>query len=262
VREPSRRCPVLNFRTGEAYREFLAGFPPELPFGVNVILKWSARLEEDLSTTVARKVPLVITSLGDPTPIVQAVHAYGGRVWSDVISLRHAEKAAKAGVDALIAVSSGREATRGPSARSCSRPGSRPSSGSRSSWRVGLAHGSHLLSALGMGADAGYFGTRFIATTESAASAAYKTALIQAQPEDIEFTSEVTGVGGNFLKSSLEQVRRGGGQGLERRLERWALGGLRGRRGPRWCPRGAHRRGIRGRQAPFALKRGVGQWSV
>src|SRR5262249_51475258 len=77
------------------------------PFGVNLILKWDDRLEKDARAVFDRRVPLVITSLGDPTEIVKAVRAYGGSVWCDVVSLRHAEKAVAAGADALVAVGSG-----------------------------------------------------------------------------------------------------------------------------------------------------------
>ena len=53
------------------------------------------------------KVPLVITSLGAVKDLVDAVHSYGGVVFHDVINVRHAEKAAAAGVDGLIAVCAG-----------------------------------------------------------------------------------------------------------------------------------------------------------
>ncbi|WP_420530067.1 hypothetical protein, partial [Klebsiella pneumoniae] len=72
--------PSLNFRTHAAFREFLESFPQGLPFGVNLILKDNPRLEEDLKAVVERRVPLVVTSLGDPTRVVERVKAYGGVV--------------------------------------------------------------------------------------------------------------------------------------------------------------------------------------
>ena len=55
----------------------------------------------------AEQVPIIITSLSPPREIVQAVHAYGGLVFHDVISLRHARKAIEQGVDGIIAVCAG-----------------------------------------------------------------------------------------------------------------------------------------------------------
>src|SRR5258706_116760 len=53
------------------------------------------------------KVPFIITSLQAPGDIVTAAHGYGGLVFHDVTTLRHAEKAAEHGVDGLILVSAG-----------------------------------------------------------------------------------------------------------------------------------------------------------
>lgn len=86
--------PSLNFRTHEAFEAFLRDFP-DLPFGVNLILKDNPRLADDLKAIRERRVPLIVTSLGDPTEVIEQVHAYGGRVFSDVVNLRHAQKAAR-----------------------------------------------------------------------------------------------------------------------------------------------------------------------
>jgi nitronate monooxygenase len=204
--------PILNFRTPEGYRAFLDGFPQELPFGVNVILKWSDRLEEDLRATVARKVPLVITSLGDPTQVVQEVHRYGGKVWCDVISLRHAEKAAKAGADALVAVGAGAGGHAGRTSPLVLTPWLKEATGLPVVLAGGLATGRQLWAARVLGADAGYFGTRFISSEESAAPPAYKDALLSCTPDEIEYTAEVTGVNANFLTRSLEGFRAGNGK--------------------------------------------------
>lgn len=99
--------PSLNFRETAAYRAFLNEFPEGVPFGVNLIMNNNPRLEADLAVSVERRVPLVVTSLGDPSEVVRAVHGYGGKVFCDVIGLRHAEKAATAGTDALVAVAAG-----------------------------------------------------------------------------------------------------------------------------------------------------------
>ena len=50
------------------------------------------------------EVPIIITSLRPPAEVVEAAHSYGGLVYHDVISVRHAKKAAEQGVDLLIMV--------------------------------------------------------------------------------------------------------------------------------------------------------------
>src|SRR5262249_11547843 len=48
-------------------------------FGVNLIVhKTNPRLEADLNICVERRVPLVITSLGAVSALVERIHAYGG----------------------------------------------------------------------------------------------------------------------------------------------------------------------------------------
>lgn len=201
--------PSLNFRTHAEYADFLARFPAGLAFGVNLILKWAERLEEDVRATVARRVPLVITSLGDPTRVIEAVHGYGGKVWCDVVGARHAEKAVRAGADALVAVGAGA----GGHAGGVSPLVLVPWLARRFDVPVllagGVATGGQLAAALALGAGGAYVGTRFLASTESGASEGYKAAVVEAGPEDVELTPEVTGVPGNFLRASLERLRAG-----------------------------------------------------
>ncbi len=204
--------PSLNLRTHEEFKTFLEEFPRDVPFGVNLILKWGDRLEQDLKHIVDRKVPLVITSLGDPTEVIKVVRAYGGKVWSDVINLKHAEKACKAGVDALVAVSAGAGGHAGNLSPMVLGPWLKEKLKVPVVMAGGLSTGAHLASALALGMDAVYVGTRFIATHESSAPDDYKQALCEAGPEDLEFTKEVSGVHGNFLKSSLEKFRAGEGK--------------------------------------------------
>ena len=112
--------PSLNGRTNEDFEKMLIEITTELekfeketgkkpaPFGVNLIVnKTNPRLLPDLELCVKYKVPLIITSLGAVKEIVDAVHSYGGLVFHDIIKKRHAEKAAEAGVDGIICVSTG-----------------------------------------------------------------------------------------------------------------------------------------------------------
>src|SRR5215204_2951500 len=70
--------PALNQRTAEGYRAWLTEIEQRLagqvgaPFGINLIVhRTNKRLQEDLETTVHHKVPLVITSLGAVSDLVE-----------------------------------------------------------------------------------------------------------------------------------------------------------------------------------------------
>ena len=92
--------PALNARPKETLDAWLteiesalAAAPGAAPYAVNQIVhKSNDRLAHDLEVCVRHKVPVTITSLRAPDEVVKAVHAYGGIVLHDVISVRHAEK--------------------------------------------------------------------------------------------------------------------------------------------------------------------------
>ena len=54
----------------------------------------------------------MITALGSPARVIETVHGYGGLVFADMGSIAMARKAAQAGVDGLILVSTGADAGR------------------------------------------------------------------------------------------------------------------------------------------------------
>ena len=113
--------PALNARPQERLdawlveiKERLAAYAednphePVAPYAVNQIVHASNdRLAADLETCVRHEVPIIITSLRPPGDVVEAVHSYGGLVFHDVISIRHARKAIEQGVDGVIAVCAG-----------------------------------------------------------------------------------------------------------------------------------------------------------
>lgn len=201
--------PALNQRSTAgftAWLDELAGTlaPTDAPYGVNLIVhKTNPRLQADLAEVVRHKVPLVITSLGAVAEVVDAVHSYGGVVFHDIVNARHAEKAARAGVDGLIPVAAGaggHAGTVNPFAlvaeiRSLF-PGYLALSGC-------IGSGAGVAAALALGADFAYLGTRFIATQEAAAPEAYKQMLLGATSADIVYTPAVSGIPASFLRPSI-----------------------------------------------------------
>ena len=69
-----------------------------------------------------------------------------------------------------------------------------------------ISKGRDIASALQMGADLAYMGTRFINTKESLADEDYKNMIINSTADDIIYTAVVSGVKANFIKQSLEAM--------------------------------------------------------
>jgi nitronate monooxygenase len=203
--------PALNQRTSDGFRSWLdeirarlADTPDAAPYGVNLVVhRTNPRLAADLEIAVAEKVPLIITSLGAVRDVVDAVHSYGGLVFHDVINRRHAEKAAEAGVDGIIAVSAGaggHAGTLSPFALI----------GEIASFFSGtiilsgaMSNGAQIAAARMMGADLAYLGTRFIATRESLAPEGFKQMIVDCTAADIVYTPNISGVHANFMRPSL-----------------------------------------------------------
>jgi nitronate monooxygenase len=207
--------PALNQRTSEGYADWLDEIEDRLsaasqdgsrpaPFGVNLIVHaTNPRLDQDLKITVDRKVPLVITSLGAVSDLVDAVHSYGGLVFHDVINVRHAEKAAEAGVDGIIAVCAGAGGHAGAMSPFALIPEIRRFFHKTIVLSGAISNGAQIAAAQLMGADLAYLGTRFIATQESLAPDAYKAMLMSAKAADIVYTPSISGVHANFMRQSI-----------------------------------------------------------
>ena len=203
--------PALNQRTTEGFAGWmeqvaarLAAVPDAAPWGVNLIVHGSnPRLAADLAAVVAHRVPLVITSLGAAREVVAAVHGYGGLVFHDVISRRHAEKAAEAGVDGIIAVCAGAGGHAGTLSPFALVPEIRTVFDGTILLAGGLSTGAQVLAARALGADLTYLGTRFIATREALAPEAHKRMILASRAADIVHTPAVSGVPASFLRASL-----------------------------------------------------------
>lgn len=209
--------PALNNRTTEGFEEWLITIKNSLaeyeqstgkkaaPYGVNLIAHGTnPRLRADLEVVVRQEVPLIITSLGAVPDLVEAVHSYGGLVFHDVINTRHAQKAIDAGVDGLILVTTGAGGHAGTFNPIPFVTEIRKMFDGVILLAGALSNGRDIATALQMGADLAYMGTRFINTTEAIASDEYQNMIIDSGTSDIVYTAAVSGVNGNYIKQSLE----------------------------------------------------------
>ena len=174
------------------------------PYAVNLVVHaTNARQQGDLELCVKHRVPVILSSKSAPGEVVARVHDYGGVVFHDIASQRHAHKALEAGVDGLIAVAGGAGGHCGTI---------NPFSLVNEVRRVydgpvilagGMTTGRDVLAAQAMGADFAYFGTRFMVTQESAAPEAQKEMILASNATDIFFSAAVDGAPANWLAPSL-----------------------------------------------------------
>lgn len=208
--------PLLSARTVEILDEWMSFLNEEMerlqakgktvtPWAVNFIAHRShnKRYDEDLYMIEKHQPPIVITSLGDPSPIKKVVGAYGGLVFSDVINSAFAKKAIEKGSDGLILIANGaggHGGTLNPFAFMQEV---------RSFWDGPLilggtiSTGEDILAAEVLGADFAYVGTRFIAAKEMGASPEYKEMLVESGSKDIIYTPAFSGIHANYLIPSI-----------------------------------------------------------
>jgi len=180
---------------------------PIAPFAVNQIVHMSnSRLFADMETCVKHEVPIIITSLRPPDDVVKAVHSYGGLVFHDVISLRHARKAMEQEVDGIIAVCAGAGGHAGMLSPFALIKEIRREFDGALILSGCMSNGGDILAAQAMGADLAYMGTRFIATEEAHAVDDYKNMIVDSNAVDIVYSSYFSGVSGNYLSKSVAQA--------------------------------------------------------
>ncbi len=208
------------------------GNDPVAPYGVNLVVHGTnQRLAGDLELCIKHKVPVILTSKGAPGEVFDAVHDYGGLVFHDIASARHAEKALAAGADGLIAVCGGAGGHCGTINPFALVNEVRQMTDRAVILAGAITTGRDILTAQVMGADLVYMGTRFINTEESGAADGYRQMIIDANATDIFFTGAMDGAPANLLAPSLlragvdlDELRRqtpGAIVAVDERKKRW-----------------------------------------
>jgi nitronate monooxygenase len=201
--------PSLNARSAEQLRDDLAFIrrKTDRAFGINITLGLTPpeRVEADMALCIEFGVPVLLSSYGNPSALVKQAHAQGRLVFHDVIGLSHGKKAVAAGVDGIIAVSAGAGGHAGRISPYVLIPWLKRELGVPILAAGCISDGRQVVASLALGAELCYIGTRFIASTECGAAAAYKDAVVAASPEDIVYTDAVSGIHANFLKQTVPE---------------------------------------------------------
>lgn len=209
--------PALNARTTDILDEWMTEINTTLdekraenpnkkiaPWGINFISHTSnKRFYEDLKLIEKHQPPIVITSLGDPSPVVSIVHSYGGLVLSDVIDLKFAKKALEKGSDGLILVANGAGGHGGTLNPFAFIQEVREFFDGPIALAGAISQGEQVLASQILGADFVYMGTHFIATEESGANEEYRQSTIDSTSKDILYTPAFSGIPANYLIPSI-----------------------------------------------------------
>jgi nitronate monooxygenase len=174
------------------------------PIGVNIQLHNKYEWKEQFAVCLDAGVSFFIASLGDPRLILGDVHANGGKVFADVVSLDQGLKARDRGADGLIAVAAGAGGHCGTIPTIIFVPYLKSKVGLPVIAAGGISTGAQMAAAMVLGACAVVVGTRLIATQESGASEAYKRAVLAARPEDIVCTHRISGNPANWIRESIQ----------------------------------------------------------
>jgi nitronate monooxygenase len=204
--------PTANARTASELDEWLERIAAQTtsrstsvtpgPVAANLIVHRSnERLAEDLACIGAWGVDIVITSVGNPLPVLDDLHSAGCRVLADVASLAHAEKALAGGVDGLVLLSAGAGGNTGWANPFAFARAVRRFYGGPLVLAGGISDGRSLWSAITLGYDLGYMGTKFIATPESGASPEWKAAVVSSSLDDIVLGVSPYGISASLLGS-------------------------------------------------------------
>ena len=204
------------------------------PVAANLVVHRSnSRLIDDLRVVVRAGVEIVIASVGSPREIVDPLHDAGVTVLADVASLRHADRAIASGVDGLVLLTAGAGGQTGWANPFAFLRAIRQRYDGLVVLAGGVSDGAGIFAAQVLGADLAYLGTRFIATTESAAVPAYRDAVVSATLDDITASTQVSGLVANVLTEWLRTAdlsateHASAGFSLERLLSQrgvWAAG--------------------------------------
>lgn len=208
----ARPLDVLDAWMGRVARELEAARRADpaariAPWSINLVVHSSYdRLPAELELVQRHRPPIVITALGSPARVVDAIHAYGGLVFADVGSVAMARKAAQVGVDGLVLVSSGAGGHTGSVSPFVFVEAVRQFFDGIVVLAGGLCTGAAIRAAEVAGADLADIGTLFIAARESLAADEYRQMVVEAGVDDLVLTRAFTGADAYYLRRSIERA--------------------------------------------------------
>lgn len=151
------------------------------PFGVNVPMLYP-QIDDHIQIILDEEVPVVFTSAGNPKKYTSFLKEKGIKVAHVVSSVKFAQKAQEAGVDAVVAegFEAGGHNGRDETTTFCLIPMVRQAVDIPLIAAGGIATGRQMLAAMILGADGVQVGSRFAASNESSGHQAFKDTIVKA----------------------------------------------------------------------------------
>ena len=177
----------------------------DAPWALNMITHNSyGRFDAELDLVKRYQPELVITALGGPHRVTDAVHDYGGLVFADVNSPKFARKAIEKGADGLVLICAGAGGHTGEYAMIPFVEEVRTFFDGPIIVGGGIGTGRGIKAVEALGVDFAYLGTRFLACQESLINDDYRQMVWDSQMEDLITSRAITGALGNWMRASVE----------------------------------------------------------
>ncbi len=179
------------------------------PFGVGFISSFPG-LDDLVQVAIEERVAAINHSFADPTPYVAPAHAGGVRVFAQVQTVAQATRAARAGVDVIIAQGTEAGGHTGLAGTLALVPaGVDAVAGLPVVSAGGIADGRGLAAVLLLGASGAWLGTRFVASHEWGGGAWEQQAVLAATADDTVRTTVYDQVrGASFPEGIADRVLR------------------------------------------------------
>ena len=198
--------PGPNARTAEELENWMHQInnATSNPWAFNMIThKTYDRFSEELDLIKKFQPKIVITALGSPERVIEAVHGYGGKVIADVNNINFARRCAEMAVDGMALICHGAGGHTGHLSPFSFSAYVREFFDGLIVLAGSISTGQHIKAAQLLSADLCYMGTRFISAQESNAVDEYKSMIINSTYDDLRMTNLFTGAQAYYLKDSI-----------------------------------------------------------
>jgi len=198
--------PGPNARTAEELEHWMHQINDATsnPWAFNMIThKTYDRFAQELDLIKKFQPKIVITALGSPERVIEAVHGYGGKVIADVNNINFARRCAEMDVDGMALICHGAGGHTGHLSPFSFSAYVREFFNGLIVLAGSISTGQHIKAAKFLGADLCYMGTRFISAKESNAVDEYKSMIINSTYDDLRMTNLFTGADAYYLKDSI-----------------------------------------------------------
>ena len=198
--------PGPNARTAEELEDWMHKInnATSNPWAFNMIThKTYDRFSEELDLIKKFQPKIVITALGSPERVIEAVHGYGGKVIADVNNINFARRCAEMAVDGMALICHGAGGHTGHLSPFSFSAYVREFFDGLIVLAGSISTGQHIKAAQLLSADLCYMGTRFISAQESNAVDEYKSMIINSTYDDLRMTNLFTGAQAYYLKDSI-----------------------------------------------------------